>query len=55
MAIVLTPIPGPDGKYVIKSRAADIYWGADDNPIKTVYFYSAKMDVAKKYNYYQVN
>ena len=47
MAIVLMPIvqvqsPSiPDGKYAIKNRAADIYWNAGFNPIKTVYFDAA--------------
>jgi hypothetical protein len=55
MAIVLTPIPGPDGKYVIKSRATNFYWGADQNPMRRVYFYSVTMDVAKTKSYSQVN
>jgi hypothetical protein len=60
MAIVLTtPIPGPDGKYIIKNRAADIYWSAGslNNPIKTVYFYSGSTttEAAKKYNWCQWN
>ena len=51
----------PDGKYIIKNRAAtDIYWCAGtaavvNYPIKTVYFYGSTMEEAKKYNYYQVN
>jgi hypothetical protein len=51
MAIVLDPpIPGPeDGKYFIKNRAADIYWGAGHNPITTVYFYHCTMEKAKRY------
>jgi hypothetical protein len=56
MAIVLTPpIPGPDGKYLIKNRAADIYWNANHIPITTVSFYSTTMENARKYNWYQVN
>jgi hypothetical protein len=56
MAIVLTPpIPGPDGRYAIKLRAADFYWSAGNNPITTVYFYFATMEYAKKQNHYQVN
>jgi hypothetical protein len=55
MAIVLNPIPGPAGKYCIKSRAVNFYWLADDNPIKTVYFYSCTMEYAKKNKFLQVN
>jgi hypothetical protein len=55
MAIVLTSFPGPDGKYVIKSRAADIYWGTAYNPITMVYFYSTTMDVTRTLNQYHVN
>ena len=55
MAIVLRP-PIPNGKYVIKNRAKDIYWNsAARNPITTVYFYSATIEKAKIFNYYQVN
>jgi hypothetical protein len=54
MAIVLTPIPGPDGKYYIKNRAADIYWNAGNNPIKTVYFSPCTMEEATGTNM-QVN
>ena len=48
MAIVLTPIESPsesisDGLYLIKNRALDIYWTADYNPIKTVYFWSPEL------------
>jgi hypothetical protein len=58
MAIVLLtpPIPGPDGKYLIKNRAANFFWNAYYNPMKTVYFcLCGKMSVefAKKYNAYQ--
>ena len=53
----------PDGKYIIKNRAApDIYWCAGNaavsygkNPIKTVYFYGSTMQLANGYNFYQVN
>jgi hypothetical protein len=56
MAVVLSPpIPGPDGRYFIKNRATNFYWGADQNPMRIVYFCSVTMDVAKKYNYLQVN
>ena len=57
MAIVQRPpiVPIPDGKYVIKSRAADIYWNAMYNPISTVYFTSVTFEDAKKYFHLQVN
>jgi hypothetical protein len=58
MAVVLSPpTPGPDGRYVIKNRAADIFWGTRYNPIRTVYFYSTIMEDsdAKKQNHYHVN
>ena len=55
----------PDGKYVIKNRAADIYWNmAGGNPrydpsgpadIMTVYFWATSMEQAKKSRYSQVN
>ena len=40
IAIILAPpIPGPaNGRYLIKNRAADIYWNASYNPIKTIFF-----------------
>jgi hypothetical protein len=41
MAIVLVETPSiPDGRYVIKNRAADSYWTTPNNlnPIKVVYF-----------------
>ena len=68
MAIVLMPIvhlvesPSiyasiPDGKYVIKNRAADIYWTADytSSPIQRVYFWSGTKEQAKNDNLFQVN
>jgi hypothetical protein len=56
MAIVLSPpIPGPDGRYVVKNRAADIYWYAGSNSMKTVYFYFATKEGAKQSNYFHVN
>jgi len=57
MAIVQVKNPSiPDGKYLIKNRAADIYWGADDNPINTIYFHcTTKEEDAKKYDYYHWN
>jgi hypothetical protein len=50
MAIVLSPIPGPDGKYIIKNRAANIFWNANHNPITTVYFYPGTMENARKFD-----
>ena len=41
----------PDGRYLIKNRAANIYWAADRNPICTVYLEKG----AKKCNWMQVN
>ena len=61
MAIVQRP-PIPDGRYLMKNRAADIYWLAGTavvgpNPITAVYFYPATVtvDICKTYNYLQVN
>jgi hypothetical protein len=66
MAIVQTPIvqvpivqvenpPIPDGKYLIKNRAADIYWHWTVN--KSVYFWSTTLSTAtmKDYIFFQVN
>ena len=55
MAIVLNPLAPlrlaplaiPDGRYLIKNRAADIYWNTVQNPIKTVYFWHTTIDSAK--------
>jgi hypothetical protein len=47
--------PIPDGKYVIKNKATDIYWSAEYSPIRTVYFYSTSTDIAKKFMHMQVN
>ena len=56
MAIVQRP-PIPDGKYIIKNRAVDIYWCAALScyPISTVYYYSATMELCETYSYLQVN
>jgi len=48
MAIVQTP-PIPYGRYVIKNRAGDIFWGAGGDPI-TVYFCLCSMEQAKDCN-----
>ena len=53
MAIVQTTIvqvesPSiPDGKYIIKNRAADIYWNAGHIPMSTLHFWRATMMQAK--------
>ena len=44
----------PDGKYLIKSRAAHIYWCADW-PITKVYFWPTTMEAAKDNIHTQVN
>ena len=56
MAIVQMPIksPIPDGKYVIKNRAADLYWNAYTDPIGTLYFCPSKMEIVKIDNWAQV-
>ena len=56
MAIVLRPTI-PDGKYLIKNRAQEIYWNAGNNPLKTVYFYLTTKEFAKSADsvYLQVN
>jgi hypothetical protein len=45
----------PDGRYLIKNRAADIYWAAWNNPIRMVSFYPTTMEYAGKIDYCQVN
>ena len=45
----------PDGRYLIKNRAANLYWGARHNPIQTVFFYSRTMEELKMYSKLQVN
>jgi hypothetical protein len=63
MAIVQVKNPSiPDGKYVIKNRAAHLYWCAgaaavsrNRNPIKAVYFHPATMERCETYNCFQVN
>jgi len=52
MAIVqVKPPPVPDGRYVIKNRAEDIFWSAGYNPITTVYFYLTTLEQAKDVRY----
>ena len=56
MAIVqVKTASSPDGRYVIKNRAASIYWSVYDNHITTVYFSPETMEEAKKYSFMQVN
>jgi hypothetical protein len=56
MAIVLSPlIPGPGGTYVIKNRAADIFWNAGMSPITTVHFSFTTTESAKNTLHTQVN
>ena len=43
----------PDGRYIIKNRAADIYWGS--NGYGKVYFYKDTLEYAKRYKYLQVD
>ena len=47
----------PDGRYVIKSRAGNIYWSTKFNPTPVVYFWKTPMSVegAKACEYMQVN
>jgi hypothetical protein len=53
MAIVQVPIvqveiPSfPDGRYIIKCRAANIFWNARVSPIGTLYFWPATVAAAK--------
>ena len=61
MAIVI-PVPAvespiPDGKYLIKNRAADIYWAPGHNPIRAVYFTTtrAKSHLDTKVNEHSPN
>ena len=58
MAIVQMPImiesPSiPDGTYVIKNRAADIYWNTGNRPYTRVHFWATTMQ--QDYKYVQVN
>ena len=58
MAIVLMPeCPIPEGKYLIRNRAADIYWTASINSTKTVYFCFVILDLANasSFHWAQVN
>jgi hypothetical protein len=45
----------PDGRYVIKNRAANFYWNVEHNPIKTVHFYPTTIEYVKINSYMQVN
>ena len=55
IAIVLTPIPGPDGRYIIKNRAADIFWTPWNDPMKTVHFCSREMKFVRTSFWYPVS
>jgi hypothetical protein len=58
MAIVQNvhmPIEIPDGKYLIKNRKQDNFWGDGGNPMKKVYFCPVTMEEAKITNWLQVN
>jgi hypothetical protein len=64
MAIVQMPIVRvessigvPDGRYIIKNRAVNIYWNAEYNPIRTVHFWSTTMADAtnSSYNFTRVS
>ena len=41
----------PDGRYIIKNRAADIFWNAQSIPIKTVHFWPDTIMEAKNDKY----
>jgi len=54
MGIVQVKNPSiPDGRYIIKNRAADIFWNAGNlnSPFTTVYFWKATMVHAKDIEY----
>jgi hypothetical protein len=56
MAIVQVKSPSiPDGRYVIKNRAADIFWSAGGSSITTVNFRYLTMWYAKHFVHTQVN
>ena len=46
------PIPG---KYLIKSRAGRFWNSGNSNSMQNVYFSRVTMEIAKKYDWYQVN
>jgi hypothetical protein len=47
----------PDGKYVIKNRAANYYWSSFHKSTSTVYFWytTTPVEEAKLYSNFQVN
>ena len=56
MAIVHIESPSiPDGIYLIKNRAANLYWNAGLSPTTKLYFGPATMKQAKKSHWAQVN
>ena len=44
----------PDGRYIIKNRASDMYWGAYYYNDGKVYFYQTTLENVKQYRCYQV-
>ena len=40
----------PDGRYLIKNGAADIFWNAAFNPIKSVYFWAKTVEDVKNHS-----
>ena len=57
MAIVQIPLI-QNGRYIIKSRAGNIFWIADANPMERVYFYqnpSTSWEYFKDFSHFQVN
>ena len=53
--LVESPPSIPDGKYLIKNRAADIFWAVRHNPIRSVFFWPGPMEQAKNMYYMQVS
>ena len=53
MAIVQVEVTSiPEGRYIIKNRASDMYWGAGSDG--KVYFCKVTLEYAKQREYYQV-
>ena len=48
----VTSIPDASGRYIIKNRASDFYWGADSNG--KVYFIKSTLEYAKQNMHFQV-
>ena len=49
------PTSIPNGRYIIKNRAANIYWGVYTSISTMVYFYPRTMEEAKNRSWLQVN